>query len=31
MSDCVLDKLKELGLIPSVKNYLDFAYGGTAW
>jgi hypothetical protein len=28
MSDCVLDKLKELGLINSVKNYLDFAYFG---
>jgi hypothetical protein len=28
MSDCVLEKLTELGLVHSVKNYLDFAYFG---
>ena len=29
MSDIVLDKMKQLGVAPTRKNYLDFAYLGT--
>jgi hypothetical protein len=28
-NDIVLDKMKELGVEPTRKNYLDFAYFGT--
>lgn len=29
MSDIALDKMKQLGVEPTRKNYLDFAYLGT--
>jgi hypothetical protein len=29
MSDIVLNKMKEMGVEPTRKNYLDFAYLGT--